>query len=169
MRAEKQLFLDELHSVIEGSKALIVVNYQHLAPNLSSELRKQLMKAGGDLTVVKKRILMKAVAAAGISIGEELLTGHIALISAIEDPITTTKAAFDFCGAHEGVIKILCGHFEGRILSKEQVTTLSKLPGKDQMRAELLGLLEAPMAQTLATMEALLTSLAHCLENKSHT
>ena len=41
-----------------------------------------------------------------------------------------------------------------------------KLPAKDEMRAQLLGLFEAPMSQTLSTMESLLTSVMHCLENK---
>ena len=43
---------------------------------------------------------------------------------------------------------------------------MSKLPSKDEMRAQFLGTLEAPMAQTLAVMDALLTSVVHCLNNK---
>jgi large subunit ribosomal protein L10 len=58
------------------------------------------------------------------------------------------------------------GQFDGNLYDSDAVEKLSKLPGKDEMRASLLGLFEAPMSQSLAVMEALLTSVIHCVENK---
>jgi large subunit ribosomal protein L10 len=51
--------------------------------------------------------------------------------------------------------------------SASDVEQISKLPGKDEMRSQFLGTLEAPLAQTLSVLEALLTSVMYCLENKS--
>ena len=51
-------------------------------------------------------------------------------------------------------------------IQASDVERLSKLPSKDEMRAQFLSVLEAPMSQTLAVMEALLTSVPYCLDNK---
>ena len=59
------------------------------------------------------------------------------------------------------------GRFEGRMYAADQMVKLSTLPSKDEMRAQLLATLEAPMAQTLAVMEAVLSSVVYCLQNKS--
>ena len=51
--------------------------------------------------------------------------------------------------------------------SASDVEQISKLPSKEEMRAQFLGTLEAPLSQTLGVIEALLTTVMHCLENKS--
>ncbi len=97
------------------------------------------------------------------------LQGHIAVVFANEDPVQTTKAIFQFCQENEEVLEVIGGRFEGAICSAQDVEQISKLPSKDEMRAQFLGTLEAPLAQTLAVMDALLTSVMHCLENKVTT
>ena len=52
-------------------------------------------------------------------------------------------------------------------MGAEDVKAISELPSQDEMRAQFVGLLEAPMTQTLSVMQALLTSIMYCLENKA--
>lgn len=167
MRAEKQFLLDEIKEEMDGASAFVVTRYKGLTPNLSSDFRKSLQDAGGDFTVVKKRVLLKAAKAGGITLDPSLLEGHIGVVFAKEDPIPTTKALFSFAQSNEEVLEVLAGQFEGRLCSAEDVKAISMLPSQDEMRAQFLGLLEAPMSQTLSVMEALLTSIMHCLENKN--
>ena len=68
---------------------------------------------------------------------------------------------------NEKVLEVLAGRYEGSMCSAEDVEQISKLPSRDEMRAQLLSAFEAPLAQVLAVTEALLTSVMHCLENKS--
>ncbi|MBS3903700.1 MAG: 50S ribosomal protein L10 [Simkania sp.] len=167
MRAEKQLLLDEIQEKLEHSKALVLTSYQKLEPNTAANLRDALRKQGGGLEVVRKRILAKAAAASGFALDLDILQGHIAVFFIDEDPVTVTKTIFDFSKEHVDTLTVLGGRFEGRFCSATDVEQISKLPTKDEMRAQFLGLLEAPMSQTLATFEALLSSVMHCLENKS--
>lgn len=167
MRAEKQLLLDEIREKIDNAKALVLASYTKLEPNLASDFRNALRKQGGGVEVVRKRILVKAAQASGVTLDVSSLDGHIALFYASEDPIATTKTIFNFTKDNEDLLKILCGRFEGQMCSASDVVQIAKLPSKDEMRAQFLGLLEAPMSQTLSAMESLLTSVMHCLANKS--
>lgn len=167
MRAEKQLLLDEIKEKIDESKALVWTRYKSLTPNISASFRMKLAQSGGAFTVVRKRLLLRAAKAAGITLDSEALEGHIGIVHAHEDPILTTKALFSFAKENGELFEILGGQFDGQICSGEDVEAISKLPSQDEMRAQFLGLLEAPMSQTLSVMQALLTSIIYCLENKS--
>lgn len=167
MRPEKSLLLDEIKTKINGSQALVLARYKKLEPNKAAGFRADLAKTGGSLSVVKKRIFLKAAENAGFSIDAALLDGHIAVVFVEQDLITTTKTIYQFCQANEQVMEVIGGRYEGAFCSAHDVEQISKLPSKDEMRAQLLGTLEAPLAQTLAVLEALLTSTIYCLENKS--
>lgn len=166
MRPEKQLLLDDIKDRIGASKALVVTRYSKLEPNKVAGFRDVLAKTGGSLAVVKKRVLIKAAKAAGIALEADTLEGHIAIIFLSEDPFAMTKAIYKFSDENEKILEILGGRFEGALCSASDVEQISKLPSKDEMRAQLLGTLEAPLSQTLAVVDALLTSVMHCLENK---
>lgn len=168
MRAEKQLLLDEIKEMIDGSSAMVLTKYQKLDPNMAANFRTLIINSGGDFEVVRKRILLKAAIASGIPLDEDVLQGHIGVIFAKSDPVQVTKALYDFAKTNEEVFQVLCGRFEGQLCTAKDVEQISKLPSKDEMRAQFLGTLEAPLSQTLAVMEALLTSVPYCLENKSN-
>jgi large subunit ribosomal protein L10 len=167
MRPEKQLLLDEIKQQIDGSAVMILAKYQQMNPNLSAAFRTSLGSAGGAFEIVRKRILLKAMQAAGFAIDADLLQGHIGVIFAGKDPIQVTKVLYQFTKENEDILEVLGARFEGKFCSAEDVKQISELPSQDEMRAQFLGLLEAPLAQTLAVMEALLTSVPYCLENKS--
>lgn len=167
MRIEKQLLLDEIKDKITGAKSIVFARYKALEPNRSFAFRSNLAKAGGSLEIVKKRILVKAAGAAHMALSADVLEGHIAVIFGQEDPVLMTKAIYQFSSENEGLLEVLGGHFEGVFCSSNDVELLSKLPGRDEMRSQFLATLEAPLSQTLAVMEALLTSVMYCLENQA--
>ncbi len=167
MRAEKQLLLDEIQEKIEKSTSLVLTSYKKLEPNKAASFRDVLRQQGSGVGVVRKRILGKAAKASGIDLDLDMLSGHIAVIFISSDPVAATKAVFQFSKENDDALTILGGRFDGQLCSAADVEAISKLPSKDEMRAQFLGLLEAPMSQALATVEALLTSVIHCLANKS--
>jgi len=166
MREEKKLFLNEIKEKLDDAQAMILTRYSSLTPDLSADFRNKLAEAGGSYKVVPKRVLIKAAKAAGISLEYEQLQGHIGVVFAGIDTIAPTKAVFKFAKENEETLEVLAGQFEGKICSAADVKAISELPSQDEMRAQLLGLFEAPMAETLSVMEALLTSIIYCLENK---
>lgn len=167
MRQEKQLLLDEIKGKIDGASALVLTRYDRLDPNVSDGFRKALSAAGGSYAVVRKRVLIKAAEQGGIKLDTKMLKGNIGVMFAYDDFLSPTKALFQFADANKETFEVLAGHFEGQLRSAADVKAIAELPSQDVMRAQFLGLLEAPMSQTLAVMEALLTSVMYCLENKS--
>src|SRR3989344_3188107 len=117
MRAEKQLLLDEIKEKINSSNAFILTCYQKMDPNINSQLRMLLLKAGGEMEVVAKRILVKAAAASNVTLDPTLLKGHIAVVFTRQDAVQTTKVIFKFKKENEDIIEIIGGYFEGRLYS----------------------------------------------------
>ncbi len=166
MRPEKQLLLDEIQDKIERFDSFLITRYQNLDSNLANEFRRSVGKFGGDFEVVRKRVFSKAVQEKQISVDAKYLEGHVGIVFSGEDPLETTQGVFDFKKKYPETLDVLAGQLNGVFYDGTDIEKLSKLPSKDVMRAELLGLFEAPMSQTLSVMEALLTTVLHCLQNK---
>jgi large subunit ribosomal protein L10 len=167
MRQEKQFLLDEVREQIDKLGSFVIMSYVGLSANAANAFRRTIAKAGGTVEVVRKRVLLKAAKEAGVQLELAMLPGHIGLVFTGKDHFETTKMIFKYTEESGTPVKIVGARFEGQLYNGEDVEALSKLPSKDEMRAQLLGTLEAPMAQTLAVIEALLTSVVYCLDNKS--
>ncbi len=167
MREEKSLLLDEIKNKLEASSSFIVTRYSKLAPNTSHELRARLVKMGAELEVVKKRVFVKAAAGFGVALNIDDLQGHIGVVFSTQDALEAIKEVLDFGKKNEKTVDVIAGRVDGNMYNEGEMKTLATLPGKNEMRAELLGLFEAPMAQTLAVMDALLCSPLYCLENRA--
>ena len=166
MRQDKQLLLNEIKGQIEQYGSFVVMSYLKLKANKANNFRREVAKLGGNVEVMRKRVLMKAAEAAGISLDLSALPGHIGLVYAMNDPIEMTKFVIKFSQENEKSISVVGGRIDGQLYNATEVDALSKLPGKNEMRAQLLSVFEAPMAETLAVMEALLSSVVYCLDNK---
>lgn len=167
MRKEKQLLLDEVKCHFDQYPAFLVISYRSLTANKANEFRCEIAKLGGNVEMVPRRMLCKAAETVGVRLDLQTLQGHLGVVFAATDPIETTKSVIKFSKANGQVIDVLAGQFEGQLYHAADVAKLATLPGKQEMRAQLLATLEAPMSQTLAVMEALLTSVMYCLEEKS--
>jgi len=167
MRPEKKLLLNEIKEKIETSPAMIVAKYDKVAPNLSWDFRESLRKSGSEFEIVKRRIFLKAASQCDLGLEELSETkGHFGILFLGENTVDGTKALYTFAKESGSLFEVLVGRYEEKLYSPSDVKELSKLPSMDQMRAQFIATLEAPMSQTLSVMESLLTSIMYCLENK---
>jgi large subunit ribosomal protein L10 len=167
MREDKQFLLDEVKEQMDEYGDFAIFQYSKITANSMSDFRTNIAKIGGEVQMIRKRILLKAAAAAGVELELSNLPGHIGLAFAGSDSIEMTKVVFQFSKGSNSALSVLGGRLDGKLYSAVDVEALSKLPGRDEMRAQLLGLFEAPMSQTVAVMNAVLTAVPCCLENKS--
>lgn len=167
MRQEKNYLLEGIREQIQKHKTFVIMKYERVPANTVNQFRRDVASLGGNVEMMRKQILIKACAAAGIEISKEQLPGHIGLVFGGKDPIETTKFVFNFSQQTEKAAEVIGGHIDGKLYNGTDIEYLSKLPSKDEMRAQLLSTLEAPLSQTLAVMDSLLTSVVHCLNNKS--
>ncbi len=166
MRAEKQLLLDEIREQIDQYGSFVILSYLGLSANEAHKFRRKIRKTGGEIEMLPKRMFVIAAEKSGYNFDLNLLTGHIGVVFAGEDPMETTKAVFEYQEDNQDRLNVIGGQIDGSVLDKNQMTELSKLPGKQELRAQFVGLLQAPMAQTLSVMNALVSSVVYCLDNK---
>ena len=135
MRQEKQLLLDEIKDQIEGSDAFVVARYQKMNSLATSDFRNALHEAGASFEVVRKRVFLKAAESAGIdSFTPEMLEGSVGVVFANEDTVAAAKAVCTYQKESKGIVEVLCGYFDNKLVSDADVKTLSELPSKDEMR-----------------------------------
>lgn len=168
MLKEKELLLKEIQSKIDPQEGFVLIRYQGMTPNMESDFRGSLVAAGGDYFVVKKRIFSKAAEHENIEYSANDLDGHIGLVYVTKPGqfVATAKALFDFKKDNADNVDVIGGYFEKSKYPSKDIQALSELPSLEEMRAQMLGLFEAPMSTTLATIEAILTSVMHCVQNK---
>lgn len=166
MREEKKLLLQEAKDDIKNSQGFIVTRYKSMTAQHSWDLSKSLKKSQSRFKVLKKRIFQKAAKEMGWEYKEEDLEGHIGVVVFQENGLEAIKALMNFKEDNEGLIDIIDGQMEQNRYSASEIQELSKLPDKNGMRAQILGLLESPGANIVGIILNILTSVPHCLENK---
>lgn len=167
MRKEKQLLFDEIKEKVKLSKALLVAKYERITTREMWAFRNTLSKNFSELEVVKKRILLKVLQKCGYSYDPKELSGHIAVVfvGTPGDAVSAAKVVFEF-SKETNKIQFVRGEIDGASYLKEDLIALCGLPSINELRAQFLGLLEAPMSQTLSVMQSILTSVMFALEEK---
>lgn len=165
MREEKKLLLEEIKEKVENAKSLIVTKYENITPYESWTLRQSLAKTSSEMEMVKKRIFLRALQECGYKYKLEDLEGQIAVIFIKGEAVEAAKALCDFAES-TNKLELLRGEIEKQTYQKDDLIMLSKLPTMIELRAQFLGLLEAPMTQTVSVINSLLTSVIYALEEK---
>ncbi|NGX32479.1 MAG: 50S ribosomal protein L10 [Candidatus Anoxychlamydiales bacterium] len=165
MREEKKLLLEEIREQLDAASSLVVTKFTNITSTESWNFRNILIKNDAEMEVVKKRVFLKAFEKSGYKCTIEELDGQIAIIFIKDDPVGAIKAIFEFSNQTDK-LQVIRGEIEGKVYNKEELLFLSKLPTMNNLRAEFLSVLEAPMTGTLSTVESLLTSVMYALEEK---
>jgi large subunit ribosomal protein L10 len=155
MRADKQLFLDEIRQKIATSGSFVVTSYSKLEPNQSWVFRSLLSRQKSSFEVVRKRVFLKALEQEGVVLDLTALAGHIGVLFVEQkNPMPAAKAMIQFSKEAGNLLEVVSGKVEGEMVSGAHILELSALPSMDEMRAMLLSIFTAPMSQILSLLEA---------------
>lgn len=166
MRQEKQYLLDELKEKINQSNGFIIAQYEKMPAGMTREFRNSIAEVEGDLEVVKKRVFIKAAEAEGVILDPSLFQGHIGILFAKGEGTVLAKKVLKFHEDNKAYLTILGGRLDGETLAAPDVIAVAKLPGINELRAQLLGLFEAPQQQTVSVLNQALVSILYCLDEK---
>ncbi len=137
------------------SKAAFIVDFKGMSVEKVTSLRKQLAPLDAEMKVVRNTLALRALKdyPEMDSALNDKFVGTNAIIFAYGDAVSPAKALSDFAKEAEE-LTIKTGVMDGKGLSEAQIKYLATLPGKDQLRAQLLGLFNAPMQKFLGTLQA---------------
>ena len=147
MRIEKIAILDEVVSRIKDSDYCFILNYGGASVAKMAKLRADLRKIDSRLLVVKNTYLAKVAKEKGWSDEvNAMLSGPTAVVTGHGEPTAVAKAVMEFVNDKElaGKASVKGADYDSKIVDAAMVEALSKVPGKDQLRAMLLMLLKEP-------------------------
>ena len=142
------------------SKSAIIVDYNGVTANEQVQLRQDVKKAGGEMFVTKNTLINIAVDKPSL---KESLTGMNAVIFSNKDAVAAIKAVFEFHKKSKK-LSIKQGVMEDRVLSFEEVESLSKLPSKDQLIAKLIVVIQGPSTGLVNAMGGVSRNLVQVLK-----
>jgi large subunit ribosomal protein L10 len=156
-RAQKAESIETLKGVFENAATVVVTHYSGLTVHELSDLRGRLRKEGASFKVVKNRLAQKALNEAGEG-AAALFKGPVGIAYA-PDPVSAAKVSVQYAKDNEKfrVVGALMGE---TVLDAKGVDALAKLPSLDQLRAKLLGLIQAPATRIAGVVQAPAAQLA---------
>ena len=140
----KKLVVEETKQHAKEASAIVLVDYKGLTVEQVTELRNAYRKAGAVYKVYKNRLMKIAFEELGINFKPEDLEGTTAVAFHATDAVVPAKIAVDGEEKYK-VLKVKAGYCEGKYQSRDEVVALSKVPSREVLVAQLLGLLTNPM------------------------
>lgn len=156
-RDEKVSKVSELNETFTKANFAVVTDYCGLKVSELEELRRELKKSNAQIRVAKNSLLKLAVKDTDYEMLSEYFIGTTAVAVSFEDPVASAKALSGFAEQYEA-LSIRSAALDGSLLNADDVIVLSKLPGKEELQAKLLG-----------TMAALPTGLVQVLSGVPRT
>jgi large subunit ribosomal protein L10 len=157
-RAEKARIIEELAEKLKDN-SVVLVNYKGINVAQSTQLRERSREAGIEFMVAKNTLAQLAAERAGVEGISELLVGPTAMAFS-EDPVAGAKLMAEFSNEVEP-FELKGGLLEGgRIVDAAEVAALSRLPGREQLIAQVIGGIQSPLAGLVNVLNGTIRNLA---------
>jgi large subunit ribosomal protein L10 len=167
-RAAKKDAIAELNGVFKTANVVVVAHYSGLTVAQMQQLRKQMRQAGATVKVAKNRLAKIALEGTDVASIAALLKGPTVLAYS-GDPVAAPKVASDFAKANEKFV-ILGGSMGKTALNPDGIKALAALPSLDELRAKIVGLIQAPatkIAQIIVAPAAKVARVVQAYASKS--
>ncbi len=151
-REEKADLLNELNALFNGAEVIVVSHYKGLTVKEVSELRNNIRKVGASFRVTKNRITRLALKGTKFEALTDLFKGPTAIAFA-NDPISACKACVEFAKTNEKLV-LVGGAMGDGVISLDEIKRLATIPSMDELRAKIIGLLQAPGSQLARVTKA---------------
>jgi large subunit ribosomal protein L10 len=163
-RTEKQQLIDELHKELESSPHAVLVDFRGLSVPAVTEFRRKVKASGSRYRVVKNSLARRAAKGTALESLEDKLLGTTGIAYTKDDPVALAKVLVEFAKDHPQ-LAMKAGVVSGaQVLDAAGVKSLSTMPGLPELRARLLGLLQAPASQLVRLLATPATQLAQVLK-----
>ena len=146
------------------AKTVVLTEYRGLSVQQLSDLRKQLKGAAAEYKVVKNRLARLAVKGSALdALGVHLQCPTGLVFTKQQDPVAVAKALQAFVKTNPQ-LQIKLGLVEGTVVQPAELKALADLPSKEQLRSQIVGALQGPMAQLVSLLQAPLREITYVLE-----
>jgi len=164
--AQKRQAVEALRERFDKAGTIIVADYRGLDVPSVNTLRSQLRSEGEgqyEYLVVKNSVLKRAAAGGEVELLAEHFQGPTAVALSYSDPVGLAKVLVRYAKDNEA-FEIKGGLMDGRVVGLDEIGTLATLPGLDELRGTIVGLLQAPAQKIAAVLQAPALQLARVMD-----
>ncbi len=164
-RAAKRELVTTLHDVFKNTGLVVVAHNTGMVAAQSADFRSKVKAAGGTVKVAKNKLAQLAIKDTDAEKLSDLMKGPT-ILAFSKDPIAAAKAAVTYAKGNDKLV-ILGGAMGKTILDAKGVKALADLPSLDELRAKIIGLLNAPATKIARTIKEPGAMLARVIQAKA--
>lgn len=159
----KNVSEDRIKKNFKTASSVFVIKYSGLSGPDLNNLRQSLRDSRAEFLVIRNNIAKRALK--GLSKDEllPLIDGPCGLVFINEEPVSVSKVLYNFAKEHEN-LKIFGGLLDARLINKQDIESLAKLPSKEVLRAQLVMTMKSPINGLVGVLKGNLRKLVYCLE-----
>ncbi|MEO1469742.1 MAG: 50S ribosomal protein L10 [Pseudomonadota bacterium] len=161
-RAQKRDAVAELSEIAETSGVIVIAHYGGMTVAEMSDLRSLMREGGARFKVAKNRLVKIALDDKPQKVANDLFQGQTG-IAFSADPVAASKIATDYAKKNEK-FKVIGGVLGGQLLDPAGVKALADMPSIEELRAKLIGTLQAPLSKFVGVLKAPPTKMAGVLK-----
>lgn len=162
-RSEKEALVQDMTERFGRARAVFLTDFRGLKVEQMTELRAQLKQKDLEYKVLKNTLIKLAAQGTPVEDLTAELDGPNGVAISYEDPVELAKVLKEFAKTNEKLV-IKSGLVEGKPVSADQVDALSKLPGKEQLLAMLLGAMNGVPRNAVSVMAQIIRGLVNVLK-----
>ncbi len=148
---------------MEKSQSMVLADFSGLTVEQMTRFRSQCREKAVECRVVKNRLAKIACDNSGMTVMKDHLKGPTAILFGLESQVDAAKIVVDFAKENEAM-GIKGGLVDGQYLDPKQVVALSKVPGREELYAKIMGSLNSPVTGLAMAMNGVVAGLARCID-----
>jgi len=163
-KEEKAKAIEDLSEVLSGCSIGVLTDYRGLTNAEMTALRRRLEKSGVKYRVVKNTMARFAAERVGMAELADSFEGPIAIAFGYGEITETPKALLDYIDSEKSILSVKAGFLADRLLSTADVKTLSRLPAREVLLAQVMGGMQSPIMGLLNCLNAPIRGIIYGLQ-----
>lgn len=163
-KKRKQMIVQFLNQEMNSAKSVILLDYKGIDVENIHQFRRYCRKYDVQFKVIKNTLFQRAIKETDFQCLDEFIDGPTSILYSKEDSVSPAKAISTY-DKKINKFKIKIGSLNGGVLSAEQITELSKLPTKDVLTSQLLGVLNGPARSFVSVLNQTIGGFVNIMNN----